>query len=68
MDLKALLKAAGTTQAGVALALGVSEPTLSRWVRKGVPAERVKDVAEITGIPAAQLRPDLAKAFSGQVA
>ena len=68
MDLKALLKAAGAKQMDVAQKLGVSEPTMSRWVKNGIPAERVPDMARVTGIPAAKLRPDLAQAFGGQAA
>jgi DNA-binding XRE family transcriptional regulator len=39
--------------------LGVNKSTILRWEEKGVPAERVNEVAKITGIPRAKLRPDI---------
>jgi len=47
----------------VARALKIQHSTVSRWARNRVPADRVQDVARVTGIPAAELRPDLAQAF-----
>ncbi|MFH5924576.1 helix-turn-helix domain containing protein [Roseomonas xinghualingensis] len=44
--------------------LNVSHSTVLRWAAGRVPADRVVDVSRVTGIPAAQLRPDLAAAFT----
>lgn len=41
----------------IARGLGISPQAVGQWKR--VPAERVIAVAEITGIPARELRPDL---------
>lgn len=43
--------------------LGIKRRTLFNWKSEGVPAERVAAVSAATGIPAAELRPDLAAAF-----
>ena len=40
-------------------ALGVNKSTVLRWEQDRIPAERVIDVEKATGIPRAQLRPDL---------
>lgn len=37
--------------------LGVSQPNLSQWTQ--VPAERARDIEQVTGIPRHLLRPDL---------
>lgn len=42
---------------GLGRQLGISPQAVSQWGR--VPAERVVDVERITGIPRAELRPDL---------
>lgn len=63
MSIKHLIRERGLKQAEIAGKLGVSEPTFSRWVNHGVPGDAVPRVAEVTGIPAAALRPDLAAAF-----
>lgn len=55
------IDAAGGVNA-LARALGVSGPAVATWRR--IPARRVADVSRVTGIPAAQLRPDLAAAFA----
>jgi DNA-binding transcriptional regulator YdaS (Cro superfamily) len=39
--------------------LGVNKSTITRWSQSKVPAERVREVAALTGIPASALRPDL---------
>lgn len=46
----------------LASSLNISPSAISMW--DCVPTERVKDVARITGIPAADLRPDLAELFT----
>jgi transcriptional regulator with XRE-family HTH domain len=45
--------------------LGVSEPTLSRWERgiRKPGRDLLPSISAKTGIPAADLRPDLAKLF-----
>jgi DNA-binding transcriptional regulator YdaS (Cro superfamily) len=43
--------------------LGIKRRTLFLWKSRGVPADRLADVSRITGISAAILRPDLARAF-----
>lgn len=48
------------TQAELAKALGVSQPTISEWVaRNRPPAERVLAIESATGISRFELRPDL---------
>lgn len=49
----------GLTQKHLADLLGVQPPAVCKWESKRVPAERVLDVARVTGIPKEQLRPDL---------
>lgn len=56
----ALTKAGGVT--ALARAIGIKPQAISQWRR--VPADRVGDVAVATGIPAADLRPDLAETFA----
>ena len=41
------------------LAIGVTKMAVSLWRRKGVPAERVLQVFEATGVTPHELRPDL---------
>ena len=59
------IKAAGGADA-LAQKLGIARRTLFMWRSEGVPAERVIAVSAATGIPAADLRPDLAAAFAPQ--
>lgn len=48
------------TQTELAERIGIDQPSLSRWERGGkIPAERVRKVSEVTGIPREELRPDL---------
>jgi DNA-binding transcriptional regulator YdaS (Cro superfamily) len=49
-----------------AAALGISNPSVVlNWRKRGqVPADRVVDLAKLSGIPAATLRPDIFKAAS----
>lgn len=58
-DLKALLHERGLKLNAIADALGVDKSTLTRWSKKRVPAERVVELSDVTGIPAAAIRPDL---------
>ena len=39
--------------------LGVNKSTVLRWEEGRVPAERIVEVSNITGIPREELRPDL---------
>lgn len=58
------------TKAALARELSVSKTTVARWeegVRK-IDADLVPRVAEKTGIPARELRSDLAKVFADEVA
>ena len=57
---KALFSQRGMT-AKVARALDITPGAISQWDK--VPAERVAAVSAATGIPASELRPDLAAAF-----
>jgi DNA-binding transcriptional regulator YdaS (Cro superfamily) len=68
MTLADYLAQKGITSVAVAARLGVAHSTVLRWAEHGVPAHRVADVARVTGIPAAELRPDLAAAFGVEVA
>jgi DNA-binding transcriptional regulator YdaS (Cro superfamily) len=48
----------------LAAAVGVSAPSIIGWRRRGeIPVDRLAAVSAATGIPAAELRPDLAAAF-----
>ena len=64
MTLTEYLSQKGNTAVGLAARLGVAHTTVLRWAQGRVPVERVADVSSATGIPAAELRPDLAKAFT----
>lgn len=48
----------------LATQLGVVPSAISAWSYT-VPVERVEQVSKLTGIPAAELRPDLARIFNG---
>jgi DNA-binding transcriptional regulator YdaS (Cro superfamily) len=58
--LRAAVTAYGS-QSAMAKALGVTQPTISYWLRVGrpLPAELCRDVSKETEIPMARLRPDL---------
>jgi DNA-binding transcriptional regulator YdaS (Cro superfamily) len=56
---RAIIKAGGVAE--MARKLGISSPAVSMWRR--VPMARVKSVARVSGVPAAELRPDMAAAF-----
>ena len=43
----------------VAQELGVSRQTIHNWQRKKIPAERVVELSQVTGIARERLRPDL---------
>lgn len=46
-------------KAKLARQLNVSNEAVSKWTRRGVTAERAKEISKITGIPLAKLRPDI---------
>jgi DNA-binding transcriptional regulator YdaS (Cro superfamily) len=50
----------------IADAMGVSHSTVMRWARRQVPAARLPELARVTGIPARDLRPDLAHLLKAQ--
>ncbi len=62
-SLAELLKNRGKNLSDLALALKVNKGTVSRWNKKGVPHRRITDVESETGIPACDIRPDLARVF-----
>lgn len=59
-----LLRNRGLRLIDVARRIGVDKATVTRWARKEIPTDRVADVVRVTGIPAADLRPDLATVFA----
>lgn len=61
--LLAFLDAERGRRQALASALGCSPSAISMW--KQVPHDRLGDVARLTGISAAELRPDLAGLFAG---
>jgi hypothetical protein len=61
---KILLRNRGLRLIDVARGLGVDKATVTRWARNEIPSDRVNDIVRITGIPAADLRPDLAELFA----
>ena len=52
----------------LAAQIGIARRTLFVWKSQGVPADRLAAVSAATGIPAADLRPDLAAAFASDPA
>lgn len=52
---RAAEKAGGVTK--LASEIGVKHPSLHSW--KQIPANRVRDIERVTGIPDYELRPDL---------
>ncbi len=66
VHLRSLLKdKAQLRPADLARILGVNKGTVSRWSSNGVPAERVAEVARVTGLSPSEIRPDLADVFAG---
>ena len=64
MDVDRIIEAAGGV-AKLAAALNLKHSSIIGWrVRGSVPAGRVADVARVTGISPALIRPDLAAAFA----
>lgn len=61
--LSSLLRARDMRLVDLSRALGVDKATVSRWARRHIPHDRLEDVSRVTGIPAHELRPDLASIF-----
>lgn len=61
---RAIKQVGGTAE--LARQLKISSQAISQWRR--IPHGRVEDVSRITGIPADELRPDLAKVFRTEAA
>lgn len=59
MELQDILTKAKITQAELASRLGISQPSVSNWRKRGIPIARVIDVERVTGIHRSKLRPDL---------
>lgn len=57
--LKDIFLAKGFKLAQIARAIAVDKATMTRWLQSRIPAERVRDVEKITGVPREVLRPDL---------
>lgn len=62
-DLAKLLENRGKRLSDLARDLRVNKGTISRWNANGIPPKRLKEVEDATGIPACDLRPDLARVF-----
>lgn len=52
----------GLSVEALAERLGVERTTVWRWERGRVPADRVREVERLTGVPRQTLRPDLYEA------
>lgn len=63
MELHILLKKAQLTQRELADRLGIKQPSISGWRKRGIPIERVPDIERVTGIPRREIRPDM---FGGE--
>lgn len=61
MNINELQQRSGMTQREIAQALGITQPSVSKW-RKAVPIERCADIERVTGIPRNVLRPDIFEA------
>ena len=48
--------------------IGIKRRTLFLWKADGVPADRIAEVAAVTGIAPSTLRPDLAAMFAAEPA
>lgn len=52
----------GLTQAQLAAKFGVQDAAVNKWEKGQVPAERVLEVSDLTGLPPHRIRPDLYRA------
>lgn len=62
MGLKSERKKKGLRQADLADKVSVDDTTVSKWESRGLPANRVEEVAEALGIDPDRLRPDADRA------
>jgi DNA-binding transcriptional regulator YdaS (Cro superfamily) len=63
MEIERIIEAGGGVSK-LAHALGLKHTSVIGWRDRGsIPAERVGDVARVTGLSPAEIRPDLAAAF-----
>jgi DNA-binding transcriptional regulator YdaS (Cro superfamily) len=58
-SLKLLLAERGLKLVDLARKVGVDKSVATRWAQRRVPAERVMQVEEVTGISRHSIRPDL---------
>ena len=62
MELKTYLEKRGISQKAFAELLGLTQPSVSNWLRRGrVPAKRVPEVSRLTGLPYARLNPEFVR-------
>jgi len=61
--LKDQMEKAGITQVSLAAHCGVSQPTVSNWLKHGVSLDHIEKVSKFTGLSPKELRPDTAKLF-----
>ena len=54
-----LLRDRGLRMSDLARKLSLNKSTITRWSQRTIPATRAVDIERETGIPRAQLRPDL---------
>jgi transcriptional regulator with XRE-family HTH domain len=57
--LRHLLEKKGLRLADLAKLTGLEKSTITRWDQGRVPAERVLEVEQLTGIPRGEIRPDI---------
>lgn len=64
MEIEQIIEAGGGV-AKLAHALALKHTSIIGWRRRGsIPAERVSDVARVTGLKPSEIRPDLAATFA----
>jgi DNA-binding transcriptional regulator YdaS (Cro superfamily) len=66
MSLSKHLRRPGVTAVSIAQQMGVSHTSVLRWAAGSVPVKRLPELARVTGIPARDLRPDLAHLLKAQ--
>ena len=64
IDLAELLRQKQMKRVDLARLMQVDKGTVTRWAQRGIPADRLMEISEKTGIPTKELRPDLAALFS----
>jgi len=58
--LRSYLRTKNLTQADLAHRLGLKQPSVNRWFKRGrLPPDRVREVEAATGIPAEKLCPEI---------